>query len=133
MRFHFQVLALTASVTIACSHNPPQLTRVCTLIGCTSGTIVHLAALPSGPFRIEVRFPDSEDVASIYECGPATACRQDVFFPELVAYHLFITVKAGGSSRETEVFDIHYESSHPNGPDCPPDCRRAVITAPIPA
>ena len=133
MRFPFEVVALTAFVTIACSHNPPQLTRVCTLIGCSSGTIVHLAALPSGPFRIEVRSPGSQDVAYVSECGPASACRQDVFFPDLVADRLSITVKAGGSSRETEVSDIHYENSHPNGPDCPPDCRRAVITVPIPA
>lgn len=132
MRFHLEYVALGMVMTSACGRSSPQVRRVCTLIGCESGTTVHLPTLPPSPFRIEVRSPGEDDVAYVYECGATTRCRQDVFFPNLIADHLFVVVSAAGRSRETEIIQIGYASSRPNGPHCEPDCRTAVITAQIP-
>ena len=135
------VSAAACGSVVACTRSPTpdQTSRtalppnvVCTLVGCDSGTTVHLAALPSGPFQIAVRFPGVHDVAYIYDCGPNAECRQDVFFPGLVAFRLYVTVTAAGRTRVTEVWQIPYTSSRPNGPHCEPECRRATITAQIP-
>jgi len=116
-------------IALACS----DATRVCTLLGCQSGVTVHLPALPSQPFRIEVRTSPS-DVAYIFDCTDDNhRCRQDIFFPGLIADRLFVTVRVGTASRETEVVQVTYAHSHPNGPNCPPDCQTADVSAALPS
>jgi hypothetical protein len=114
---------------LACS----GVTTVCTLIGCDGGITVHLASLPNGPFRVELRPPGAQGASYVFERGSAAVpCRQDIFFADLIADHLFATVTAGGASRDTEITQVRYTSHRPNGPSCPPDCRTAVVTAQVP-
>ncbi|HKW03058.1 MAG TPA: hypothetical protein VJN96_24745, partial [Vicinamibacterales bacterium] len=97
-----------------------------------SGVRVHLSALPSQPFRVEIGTPGS-NVAYVFDCtGDSSQCRQDIFFPDLIADHLFITVRVGTASRVTEIVQVSYKHSHPNGPNCAPDCLTADVTAAIP-
>ncbi len=105
----------------------------CTLIGCESGVTVHLIVHPTAAFRVEVfaRSPDQQP-AYVFDCPNANQCGQDIFFPGLVADHLFVRVWVGTSSRITEITQVEYHSSRPNGSDCPPDCRQATITADVP-
>lgn len=107
-------------------------TDVCTLIGCNSGVRLHLSALPSQPFRVEITTRDSQ-VAYVFDCTTdATRCRQDIFFPDLIADRLVVTVIVGTASRRTEIAPLTYVRSRPNGPRCEPECRMANVSAPIP-
>ena len=120
--------ALGLLVAIRCS----SPTRVCTLIGCESGVRVHLSALPSQPFRVEIGTPGS-DVAYVFDCtDDISRCRQDIFFPDLIADRLFVTVHVGTASRVTEIVQVTYTHSRPNGPNCSPDCQTADVIAAIP-
>ena len=67
--------------------------RACTLVGCMSGLTVHLAARPSGAYRVEVfaSFPGQQP-AYVYDCSAAGDCAQDIFFRDLIVDHPFIRV-----------------------------------------
>ena len=121
---------LTACVvsSIACS----GATMVCTQIGCESGITVHLASLPNGPFRVDVKPRGAADVAYVYECSDVAHCRQDIFFAGLITDYLIVTVQVGAASRDTEAVQVQYASHRPNGPNCEPDCRTATVTAQVP-
>jgi hypothetical protein len=123
--FFFTACVLSS---IACS----GATTVCTLIGCESGVTVHLASLPNGPFRVDVKPRGASDVAYVYECSDGAHCQQNIFFPGLITDYLTVTVQAGAASRDTEVVQIQYTSHRPNGPNCEPDCRTATVTAQVP-
>ena len=123
------VACVTLSSTSACS----SITIGCTKIGCESGTTVHLASLPSGPFRIELRAGPPTGVAYVFECTDTASCRQDVFFPGMIADHFWVTVRAGAATRTTEIITVTYTVTRPNGPNCEPECRTALVTAQIPS
>jgi hypothetical protein len=127
----FRRICLVAVGTLVCACS---ISTVCTLIGCESGMTVHLASLPATPFRVEVRPAAGQGAVYVFECGSSAPipCGQDIFFTDLIADHVFITVTAGGISRETEVTTVTYTSHRPNGPNCGPDCRTAVVTAAAP-
>jgi hypothetical protein len=114
---------------IACS----GLTTVCTLLGCESGVTVHLASLPGGPFRVEVRPRGAGDAVYVFECNVGASCRQVVFFAGLITDYLVVTVKVAGAVRDTEITQVTYVSHRPNGPNCEPDCRTASVIAQVPA
>jgi hypothetical protein len=128
MRGAALVRPLLALVLLGCS----TASEVCTLIGCESGVRLHLSALPSQPFRVEVGVPGS-NVTYVFDCTTdAGQCRQDIFFPSLIVTRLLVTVRVGGLSRQTEIAPLVYAHSRPNGPNCPPDCQTADVSAPIP-
>ncbi|HJQ35979.1 MAG TPA: hypothetical protein VKB93_02460 [Thermoanaerobaculia bacterium] len=118
----------TLAAATACS----SATAVCTLIGCESGVTVHLSALPSGPFHVEVKPSGASDVRYVFDCTGASDCRQDIFFPGLITEDVIVTVTVGSASKQTQVSNLAYESQRPNGADCPPDCRTVTVVAQIP-
>jgi hypothetical protein len=124
--------ARTGSVALLAAIGCSDLTTACTLIGCESGVTVQLSALPSQPFRVELR-ASGGDVAYVFDCtADSSRCRQDIFFPGLIAERLFVTVRVGTASRVTEIAQVTYARRRPNGPSCPPDCATANVTAAIP-
>ena len=128
MRRRLRCVSMGFLAVIGCS----DVTRVCTSVGCTSGVTVHLTVLPSQPFRVEVSAPGS-DVLYVFDCTDnGSRCRQDILFPDLIADHLLVTVHVGSASRATEIMQVTYTHSHPNGPSCPPDCQTADVTAATP-
>jgi hypothetical protein len=104
----------------------------CTLIGCYSGIAVHLAALPSGPYKVEILVAGAAPGLYEYDCAGGEACQQDIFFPELLLDRIIVKVTTPLGSRTTEIPNPVYATSRPNGPDCPPLCLRATVTAQLP-
>ena len=102
----------------------------CTLIGCSDGVTVHLTSLPAGPYRVEILVGSGPGgVSYAYDCAGGSACLQDIFFPELVLDRIIVRVTTPLGTRDTEIANPVYASSRPNGPDCPPLCRQALVTA----
>jgi hypothetical protein len=108
--------------------------RSCPQAGCEDGLIVELSAMPSAPFRIEVRVssPTSQP-AYVFECQSTAPCGPGAFFPGFSAERAFVTVVTANGSRTTEIPRIEYRVTRPNGPVCPPECRQARVTANVPA
>jgi hypothetical protein len=126
-------LALVAAVAglSGCNSLGP---RSCTLIGCQNGLTVQLSAMPSAPFRVELRATSATaQPVYVYDCSNSAACGQGAFFPDFSGDHAFVTVVTSAGTRTTEITRIEYRVSRPNGPDCPPACRQATVTADVPA
>jgi hypothetical protein len=123
-----RLITALALSSIGCS----EITMGCTLIGCHSGLTVHLASLPSEPFRVEVKPRGASDVAYVFDCSIATQCRQDIFFAGLSADYVVVTVRVGAVTRDTEIVQVQYTRSRPNGPNCEPECLTATVTAQVP-
>ena len=105
----------------------------CTEIGCTDGITVHLPALPTGPYRVEIVVGSGPSGLSYaYDCAGGPTCQQDIFFPELVLDRIIVKVTTPLGSRLTEIANPAYVTLQPNGPDCPPLCRQASVTAQLP-
>ena len=102
--------------------------QVCTLIGCDSGIEIVLEDPPEGPYRIEA-FVYSEGPRYVYECVSQSGCTDPVFFAEFTPYRVFIDVVTDAGTERFEVVPT-YQESQPNGPDCPPLCRTAVVRLP---
>ena len=124
--------AAAGLIAVACSGASTEI--VCTLVGCSSGLRVHLSALPSQPFRVEVTEPGSA-TAYVFDCTDnPSLCAQTMFFPDLIAQSssLTVTVRVGTATRATHVNQVTYSHVRPNGPNCGPDCATADVTAQIP-
>jgi len=105
----------------------------CSLASCSNGLTVHLSALPNGPYRVEIfLLGPGQQPAHAYDC-PSGQCGQDLTFPDLVPDHAWVRVTTSAGVRTTEFPTIAYEVFRPNGPDCPPSCRRATVTLDLPA
>lgn len=108
--------------------------HACTLIGCQNGLTVQLSATPATPFRVELRVTSpTAQPAYVYSCSSPATCTQGVFFPDFSGEHAFVTVVTDAGTRTTEISRIEYRVSRPNGPNCPPECRQATVTADTPA
>jgi len=106
----------------------------CTEIGCSDGITVHLPVVPAGPYKVEILVGGTGGggLSYAYECTGGPSCQQDIFFPELVLDRIIVRVTSGLGSRLTEIVNPVYTTSRPNGPDCPPLCRQALVTAQLP-
>jgi hypothetical protein len=107
--------------------------RGCTLIGCTNGLTVHLTSLPDGPFTVEV-FTNVGDGVPVftYRCTTGTGCRQDIVFEDYRPSNPTIRVTTSLGTRDTRIDGgVHYEITHPNGPDCG-ECWHGTVTALLP-
>ena|SRR6185437_8914832 len=123
------VVGLALIAAVGCS----EITVGCTLLGCFSGLTVHLASVPATPYRIEVRTPGSFAAAYVFECnGTTVPCQSDVFFGGLIADQVFVTVIVGSASRQTDIGQVTYTQTFPNGRRCGGACQNAVVTANVP-
>lgn len=136
MIHHHSLLIASASLAALCcapKRQEPKAAVVCTLIGCSSGVIVHLATMPMTTFRVElIPRGGTYGTAYAFDCRQAGGCPQDIMFPDIITESARVTVTTPRGSRETEIPSVVYTSLQPNGPRCGPECRQAKVTAQIP-
>ena len=122
-----------ALIVAGCGDDSLNDIRVCTDIGCSSGLTVRLASKPVGTYKVEVfaAAPDQQPV-SVYECTTVASCQQNVFFPSFVPTHPYVRVTSAAGTRLTEITQVIYQSTYPNGRDCPDECRNASVDVSIP-
>lgn len=102
---------------------------LCTLVGCDSVLLVRLAQAPAGPYRIEV-FSHADAPHYVFDCANPATCGEARFVdytPELVTIR--VTTAAGASEQTVQPT---YDVDRPNGPNCEPTCKGAVVTVPLP-
>lgn len=107
---------------------------VCTEIGCANGLTVRLPVLPSAPFKVELITSIGPDqiVSEAYECTAGNLCAQEFLFSDKTPSNATIRVTTSAGVRITEVANIMYRQSQPNGPACPPLCANATVVAQLP-
>ncbi len=110
-------------------------TRVCSLIGCSSGLTVQLTRLPVGAFSVEI-LPDpplGNPPSYRVDCGgTAPACLSQVFFPDLIIERARVRVTTTLGTVTHDVGPVAYQTYYPNGRQCGPACRSATVTVGIP-
>lgn len=135
MPHHFVAAAATAATAVllaaACSGPFDPSGSVCTGIGCDSGLTVRLEGTPpAGPVRVELLTSDG-GARYVYDCPEPGRCAAGAFFPGFTGDYVRVrvTTASGAVTREARPA---YTETRPNGPDCPPACRTATVTVPLP-
>jgi hypothetical protein len=105
------------------NENPPQPTRVCTMIGCENGLAVEVNSSLQQSFTVNVR--TGSQVIHTFRCDPSQPCRAFVSNQTPAQVTVTLETTQGPVSR---TFQPEYRMNRPNGPDCPPECRQATIT-----
>ena len=121
--------ALSAGCSDSSGSSGPN-NKVCTLIECDSGLAVELERASAGPFRIELLVSDSGP-RYIYECPDPSHCAAGAFFAGFTGDYVRVRVTTAAGAITREVRPTYLER-RPNGPDCPPVCRRATVRVPVP-
>ncbi|MGV3708592.1 MAG: hypothetical protein ACO1Q7_07100 [Gemmatimonas sp.] len=103
----------------------------CTLIGCIDPLHVRFETVPEGPTQVVLLVDGA--VQEEMSCTGATNCANGVFFRSAPTARVSIRVTNSAGTRVTEFPTISYTHSRVNGPNCPPDCLNATITAKLPA
>jgi hypothetical protein len=105
------------------------ISDLCTLVGCDSVLVVRLAQTPTGPYRIEV-FSRDDAPHYVFDCANPATCGEARFLdytPDRVTIR--VTTAAGtGEQTVRPAYDV----DRPNGPNCEPTCKGAIVTMPLP-
>jgi len=148
-------ILVTASLTVvvgACDYWFVDDDRVCTLMGCSSGFSLHLSPssirFQPGRFDVSVEVENDttrscffvvsndpercasgqcvveENCNALYFVGYSDPDRVMIAYPVLPGM-LTIQVQHDGSDIGELSVEPEYRMSQPNGPGCPPICRRA--------
>jgi hypothetical protein len=96
--------------------------RACTSIGCEDGLSVQIEAPPAEAFTLQALVGGA--VTATFEC-PGGGCAF-AFLREVGAEEVTLRLTWAGGAREATVRP-EYVAFQPNGPDCPPVCRQAVV------
>lgn len=105
-----------------------SIVGACTLIGCHSGIEVIVEDPPESPYRVSASVAGTT-TRYVYECPSEAGCADRIFFPDYTPDRVFIEVTSAAGTIRYEVLP-DYAESQPNGPNCPPLCRIAVIRLP---
>ena len=119
-------LAILIGCTALASCDLPFGSEKCTLIGCSSGLEIVLDAPPSIPYRVEV-YVDGQ-ARYVYRCDTPTSCRS-AFFSEFTPASVHVEVITADGIQRVHA-SPQYTVSRPNGEDCEPLCRTAVVRIP---
>lgn len=110
-------------VAASCTNNAPPA-EVCTLIGCDDGLAVEIAGDRDGPVQIRVEAPDQE--TRTFECSDASV-RCGTFLGGFTPSEVTVVVIDAGGQETARTLTPTYETTYPNGPDCPPGCEQATV------
>ena len=101
---------------------------VCTLAGCSSGLEIVLEDPPDVPYVLEASAqPDGSE--HVFECSNASGCTNRVFIKNFTPLRVYVEVITEAGTDRFEVVPT-YQEFRPNGPRCPPLCRRAIVHLP---
>ena len=103
--------------------------EVCSLLGCSSGLTVKFDRTPDIAYQVAARTNDPSP-RFVFDCPNPSRCVW-AFFADYTPGLVIITVTTSRGSRDYTV-SPHYETSRPNGPNCSPECRNAIVTVAFP-
>ncbi len=117
---------LAVAVLAAHECGNPFSGHACTLVGCMGGLTVRFSPLSTIPYKVAVTIA-GDTTTRVVDCSNLANCQGYPFFPGVSAAQVTITVISAGGSH-SYVVSPQYQTSRPNGPDCPPGCTQATVT-----
>lgn len=104
--------------------------------------MVRLTSVPTGPYSVEVLVPARgtglQHALYAHECAGGSSCPHQFYFsqlfvshPEVFRSHVWVRVTTIAGSLVTEVPNVNYVKTYPNGRRCPPPCPYATVTAEV--
>jgi hypothetical protein len=103
----------------------PEVQQACTLIGCADGITVTIDG--DVPTTYTVALLDGDRELTTMECQAGSPC--EVMATGAQPEEVTVEIRSdAGTERRTVA--LQYETTRPNGPDCPPECRhgRGLVT-----
>jgi len=97
----------------------------CTLIGCDSGLTVRLQPTPTVPYRVEVA-SGGTGTRNVFRCDKPGAC-SDAIYPNFFPTRAVVEVITSTDTVRREFANIRYDKVQPNGGNCDPTCRIAML------
>jgi hypothetical protein len=96
----------------------------CTLIGCVGLVVTVTGAQPQATITVLATSPDSvsHTVTCVTSNGSCVLPLPYEFRPTTVTLRV-----SAGADTTTITVQPQYETSRPNGPDCPPPCQSATV------
>jgi hypothetical protein len=98
----------------------------CTLIACDSGLTVRVQPAPSVAYRVEV-VSGGTGTRNVFRCNTPGAC-SDAIFHAFFPARAVVEVITNADTVRREFANIRYDKVQPNGADCDPTCRIAMLT-----
>ncbi len=116
---------LLLGVVLALPLSGCGVSETCTLIGCRSGLIVRVSALPGDSAAITLIEVGANSIT--LTCNSPDQCQEvGVLFADRTPVTATVLVSSGDVSRSFDVVP-QYALQRPNGPGCEPECRTAVV------
>ncbi len=110
---------------LACTRSSePQV--MCTMIGCENGLSVVVEDPPAGDYQLVLNAPGEQD--RVRDCTANEPCDRGAFFGNFEPETVTVRVVAGTDTLRSVTVSPEWRDNQPNGPDCPPTCRQAVVT-----
>lgn len=118
-------VAVMLAVIAACDHLPFS-SHACTLIGCYDTLTISVSGAPAqGTVTVVATALDGSSSSKTSNCVAASGSCSVVFTdfaPTAVAIRVTVTAQT-----KDLVAQPTYQVVHPNGADCPPDCRAGTV------
>ena len=97
----------------------------CDLVACDSGLTVRIQPAPTVPYRVEV--VGSGSTRNVFRCDMPGAC-SDAIYPNYFPTRVVVEVVTSADTVRREFTNIRYDKVQPNGSNCDPTCRIALLT-----
>lgn len=125
------VLTLAAFLFPGCDGGFEPIDIACTQRPCGLSNGLEVVVTGDLPETFTITISLEGPPTIVIECSESSPCGNSIFLRDFTPDHVDITIQ-GESVDFTDSFMPEYELTRPNGPDCPPECRRATITVTIP-
>jgi hypothetical protein len=89
--------------------------------------------MPAGAFTVEIVAGSAGGANLLYQCDGIAPCNQSIKFAGYESNSASVRVTTTKGSVITLVNNIPYLVLNPNGDECPPVCKQATVTVPLPA
>jgi len=119
------IVLLLLSISAGCVGTGTDNDQICTLIGCEDGVTVQISENRPDSLSLTIYLNDDSEAHTSTICtNPDSSCaiRTGGKTPETVTVEV-----EWGNELYRQTFTPEYEGFQPNGPNCPPTCRTALI------
>ena len=122
----FKIALLFAISLLFTNCNFQEVQKACTLIGCDDGVQVKLTSSLPNSATIEINYDGKSKtiVCSEDRCNSNSY----LFFENITPETFTIKIVENGKVLSESTHTPTYRVDQPNGPNCPPDCKRTEVS-----
>ncbi len=119
-----RLIMLLAASALFVSCNALDIEEKCTLIGCSDGLIVRIDGVAPASYTVAVQSGGKETLVT---CNPTSPCTGGTFVAGVTSQNVQVEIRLPDRTVRRAA-TVTYQETRPNGDDCEPVCRQAIIT-----